>query len=193
MPSSDRSEHGTADPTRQPFTVPRQPSDRQSKFVVREARLPIGDDYVIELDPGGRVFVVDGKLLSVRASLTVKDIDGVEVFHMQGSLLDVNNVLTVSRHGAKIATVRRQTSEAGHEEYVVELPSSEYVEVIGRPAERAYKLTFHDCVVASIAHMWMPIGKGFRVQIAPGQDDGVVLAVAVCLDVMSRHEREAGH
>jgi uncharacterized protein YxjI len=58
--------------------------------------------------------------------------------------------------------------------------------VVGSPAERAYKLTFHDAVVASIAHMWSPLGGGFRVQIEPGQDNGVVLAVTVCLDVMSR-------
>jgi uncharacterized protein YxjI len=193
MPSSDRSDQGTADRTRQAFTVPKPSRDRQPRFVVREARLPIGDDYVIELDPGGRVFDVDGKLVSMRASLTIKDIDGVEAFHIQGTLLDVNNVLTISRQGAKVVTVRRQTPEAGHEEYVVDLPGSEHVEVVGRPAERDYKLTFRGYVVASIAHMWMPIGSGFRVQIAPGQDDGVVLAVAVCLDVMSRHEREGGH
>jgi uncharacterized protein YxjI len=193
MPSSDRSDHGTADRTRPAFTVPGQPGGRQPNFVVREARLPIGDDYVIELDPGGRVFVVDGKLLSVRASLTIKDIDGVEAFHIQGTLLGVNNVLTVSRHGAKIATVRKQPPEAGHEQYVVELPGSEYVEVLGSPAQRAYKLAFHDYVVASIVHTWMPIGSGFRVHIMPGQDDGVVLAVVICLDVMSRHEREADH
>jgi uncharacterized protein YxjI len=191
MPSSDRNDHGTADQRRQAFTVPSQSHDRQSRFLVREARLPIGDDYVIELDPGGRVYAVDGKLLSMRASLTIKDVDGVEAFHIQGTLLDVNNVLTITRHGATVATVRGRTPEAGHQEYVVELPDSEDVEVSGSPAERAYKLTFRDHVVASIVHSWMPLRGGFRVQIMPGQDDSVVLAVVVCLDVMSRHEREA--
>src|SRR4051812_30011997 len=122
MPSSNRSDHGTADQRRHAFTVPSQPRDKQSRFLVREARLPIGDDYVIELDPGGRVYVVDGKLLSMRASLTIKDIDGAEVFQIHGTLLDVNNVLSVTRHGATVATVRSRTPAADHQEYVVELP-----------------------------------------------------------------------
>ena len=193
MTSSDRNNHGTPDRTRHPFSVPKQPRERHPNYHVRESRLAIGDDYVVERDSGGRLFVVDGRFLRIRESLTIKDTGGAEVFHIQGTLLDVNNVLTVSRQGAKVATVRRRKPEAGHEEYLVELPGSEHVEVVGRPAEREYKLTFHGYVVASIAHMWMPMSSGFRVQIAPGQDDGVVLAVAVCLDVMSRHEREASH
>jgi uncharacterized protein YxjI len=186
MPSSDRRDHGTAERTRQVFTVPSEPRERHPYYLVRESRLPIGDDYVIELDPGGSVYVVDGKLLRIRESLTIKDIDGAEVFHVQGTLLGMKNVLTVSRHGVKLVTVRRQTPEAGHEQYVVDLPKSEHVEVLGSPAERAYKLSYRGYVVATISHTWMPLSSGYRVQVAPGQDDGVVLAVTVCLDVMSR-------
>lgn len=166
--------------------MPSKPRERHPSYLVRESRLPIGDDYVIELDPGGSVYIVDGKLLRVRESLTIKDVDGTEVFHIQGTLLGMKDVLTVSRRGVKLVTVRRQTLEAGNEQYVVELPKSEHVEVLGSPAERAYKLSYRGHVVATIAHTWIPLSSGYRVQIAPDQDDGVVLAVTVCLDVMSR-------
>jgi uncharacterized protein YxjI len=153
---------------------------------VRETHLPIGDDYVIELDPGGRAFVVDGKLFLVRESLTIKNVDGEEVLHVQGTVLDAKNVLSVSRRGVKIATVRKQTPEPDHVEYVVELPEAESVEVLGDPAKRKYKLSYRGAVVATITRTRLPFSTGFRVQIAPGQDDEVVLAVTVCLDVMSR-------
>ena len=172
--------------------MPSEPHDRHPRFLVREARLPIGDDYVIELDPGGRVYVVDGKLLRVRASLTIKDVDGAEVFHIQGTLLDVNNVLTISRDGATVATVRSRTPESGHQEYVVELPGSERrrgVTAARRIARTS--LTYSGHVVAYDRPAGCRSDGGFRVQIMPGQDDSVVLAVIICLDVMSRHEREA--
>lgn len=153
---------------------------------MRETHLPIGDDYVIELDPGGRAFVVDGKLFLVRESLTIKNVDGEEVLHVQGTVLDAKNVLSVSRRGVKIATVRKQTPEPDHVEYVVELPEAESVEVLGDPAKRKYKLSYRGAVVATITRTRLPFSTGFRVQIAPGQDDEVVLAVTVCLDVMSR-------
>jgi uncharacterized protein YxjI len=186
MSRSDRSSHRTPDQTRPAFSVPSDPRDRHPNYLVREARLPIGDDYVVERDPEGQVFVVDGRLLRIRESLTIKDTTGAEVFHVQGTLLGAKNVLTLSRAGAVAATVRRQTPDSGPEQYVVELPRSERVEVVGSPEDRAYSLSYRGCVVATISHAWMPLSSGYRVQIAPEQDDGVVLAVTICLDVMSR-------
>ena len=188
MTSSDRNNHGTPDRTRHAFSVPKQPRERHPNYHVRESRLAIGDDYVVERDSGGRLFVVDGRFLRIRESLTIKDTGGAEVFHIQGTLLDVKNLLTLTRDGVVVATVRKQTPESGPEEYVVELPGpgSERVEVVGSPADRAYTLKYSGYVVATITHAWMPLGSGFRVQIAPEQDDGVVLAVTICLDVMSR-------
>ena len=187
MPSSDRTDHGIADRSRHAFNVPTEPRERHPNYVVRESRLPIGDDYVIELDHGGSVYVVDGKFLRVKESLTIKDVDGAEAFHIEGTLLGVKNVLAISRAGVKLATVQRHAPESGPEQYAVELPKSEIVEVVGSPADRAYTLTYRGHVVATITHAsWMPLAKGYRVQVAPQQDDGVVLAVTICLDVMSR-------
>jgi uncharacterized protein YxjI len=186
MPSSDRSNRETADGTRRAFAVPKKPGERHPNYHVRESRLAVGDDYVIERDSGGRLFVVDGKLLGIRESLTIKDTSGAEIFHVQGTLLGVKNVLKLSRDGVVIATVRKQLPESDPEQFVVELPGAERVEVIGSPAERAYTLNYSGCLVATISHSWVPLSSGYRVQIAPEQDDGVVLAVTVCLDVMSR-------
>src|SRR5688500_7494886 len=119
MPSSDRSNHGTTDRTRHAFAVPTEPRERHPNYHVRESRLAIGDDYVIEHDPGGRLLVVDGRFLRIRESLTIKDTTGAEVFHAQGTLLGVKNVLTLSRDGVVVATVRNQTPESGPEQYVV--------------------------------------------------------------------------
>jgi len=189
MASSDRSNHETPDRTRHAFFVPREPREKRPNYQVRESRLPIGDDYVVEHDPGGRLFVVDGRFLRIRESLTIKDTSGAEVFHVQGTLLGVRNLLTLSRDGVVVATVRKQTPESDLEQYVVELPRSERVEVIGSPADRAYSLSYSGYLVATISHATIPLGSGYRVQIAPEQDDGVVLAVTICLDVMSRRPR----
>src|SRR5215467_610821 len=174
MPPSDRSQHQTTDRSQPPFTVPSPSAGSKSKFLVRESHLPVGDDYVIELDPGDRVYDVDGQFLRVRESLTIKNIDGDEVLHIQGTLLDVKRVLNILRQGAAVATVRKQTPETGPDVYVVELPEDERVEVRGDPSSRKYELSYRDSVVAKISRAWIPLSKGYRVQVAPGQDGAVV-------------------
>jgi uncharacterized protein YxjI len=186
MPMSKRRNHGAPGQTRHAFNVPSEPRDRHPSFLVREDRLPIGDDYIIEQEPGGRRFAVDGRFLRVRESLTIKDAAGAEVYRIQGTLLGVKNVLNVTCDGVGVARVRKQVPESGAEQYIVDLPGSEHVEVIGSPADRKYSLSYSGYVVATISHAWMPLGSGYRVQIVPDQDEGVVLAVTICLDVMSR-------
>src|SRR4051794_13802479 len=119
MSQSDRSSHGPPGPMRHAFCVPGDLRGTYPNYQVRESRLAIGDDYVVEQDPGGRVFVVDGTFLRVRESLTIKDTGGAEVFHIQGTLLGVKNLLTLSRDGVLVATVRKHTPESGPEQYVV--------------------------------------------------------------------------
>ena len=186
MSQTDPRSHGASGRTRHAFVIPSEARDKPPRFIVREARLPIGDDYVIEHQSGGRLFVVDGKLLRIRESLTIKDPAGAEVFHVQGTLLGVRDVLTISQGGAPVATVRKLTSQGDPEQYVVELPQSERVEVIGSPADRSYSLSYAGYVVATVARDRMLLSSGYRVQVTPEQDDGVVLAVTICLDVMSR-------
>jgi uncharacterized protein YxjI len=186
MHTPEYNNQATADRLGHPFTVPRGPLDSHPHYLVREANLPLGDDYVIEREPGGRVFVVDGKLLRVRESVTIRDKHGTESCHIRGTLLGVKNVLKISRDDATIATVRMQASESAPVRYAVELPQGESVTVTGSPADRAYTLSYGGYIVATITSAWMPMTRGYRVLIAPEQDNLVVLAVTICLDVMSR-------
>jgi uncharacterized protein YxjI len=183
---SHRHERDAVDQAQRAFAVPRETGPRRRGFLVWEKRLPIGNDYVIELDPGGPVFHVDGRLLRVRESLTITDEHGAEALRIQGQLLDARNVLAVVRDGVTLATVRKQADEAGGELYVVDLPGAERVEVLGDPAERAYRLAYRTAIVATISKAWRPLRTGYHARVVSEQDDAVVLAVTVCLDVMSR-------
>jgi uncharacterized protein YxjI len=58
--------------------------------------------------------------------------------------------------------------------------------VSGSPEGRTYRLIQGGRPIATTSKAWVPLGKGYRADIEPSQDDALVLAITVCLDVMSR-------
>jgi uncharacterized protein YxjI len=47
--------------------------------------------------------------------------------------------------------------------------------------------------VAQISRQWFLIRDAYGIAIAPGQDEGFLLAAAVCIDEISEREREREH
>jgi len=47
--------------------------------------------------------------------------------------------------------------------------------------------------VAQISRQWFSIRDAYGIAIAPGQDEPLLLAAAVCIDEISEREREEHH
>jgi uncharacterized protein YxjI len=169
-----------------PFEPLATANDHEARYLVKEASLPIGYDYVVEDDQGDVAFKVDGKLLRIRETLIVNDAAGREILAIRGTLLGVKEVLNISRDDTTIATVRKARPEPGRDEYFAEVPRKDRIEVIGNPAEHAYSLNYQGYTIATTSRPRLSLGGGYHVNVAIGQDHGVLLAITVCLDVMSR-------
>jgi uncharacterized protein YxjI len=151
---------------------------------MRQRLLSIGDDYWIEDEQGRRAFRVDGKALRVRQTFVLEDADGNEVAKIQERKLSVRDKMAIEREGDSLATVRkalvgplldrrrgrrRDARQGKH----------------GRPRvrDRARWTSGRDGVEALVR-----VRDTYGVEIAPGEDDALVLAIAVCIDVLT-HRR----
>jgi uncharacterized protein YxjI len=181
-PSDEQRSPGQASPIR----VPTGDDAPRSRYHVKETWLPIGEDYVVQ-DQHGRAFLqVDGKLLSVRQSLLIRDPDGREVLQIQGDLLDVKDTLTISRAGKAVARVRRLSEGEVRERFVVELRGGKEAAVVGSPRDREYTLSYAGHTVAEVSKSRFRFRDAYGVEVVAGQDDAVVLAIAICLHAMTR-------
>jgi uncharacterized protein YxjI len=185
MTSSDRTTE-TANSRRASAGARSGTGEAPHRYLVKEARVAVGHDYVIERHHGGLAYKVDGTLLRIPEALTLNDPEGHEVLEIHGTFLDVTDVMHVSRHDHTLATIRKRSSDDLHVEYAAELPKHAPVHVSGKPEDRAYRLIQEGRTIATTSKAWVPLGKGYRADIEASQDDALVLAITVCLDVMSR-------
>jgi uncharacterized protein YxjI len=160
-----------------------------SVYQMHERMFSIGDDFWIENSDGERVFKVDGKALRIRETLVLEDRDGNELLKIQERKLRVRDSMEIERDGDTVATVRKAMINPLRDRFKAELASGAEYEVKGNIVDHEYELERDGNEVATVSKRWFSVRDTYGVEIEPGEDDVVVLAIAVAIDQMS-HDRE---
>jgi uncharacterized protein YxjI len=157
-----------------------------TKYQMREKLFAIGDDYWIENEDGDRAFKVDGKALRVRDTLVLEDATGAELFSIQEKKLRVRDTMKVERGGQTVASIKKAMITPLRERFSIEVEDGEDMEAKGNVVDHEYKIERGGDKVAEISKRWFRIRDTYGIEIAPDQDDGLILAVTVCIDQMTR-------
>lgn len=156
-----------------------------SKYRMREKLFAIGDDFWIENEDGELQFKVNGKALRFRDTLVLEDPSGTELFSIQEKKLRVRDTMEIERGGHTVATVKKALISPFRERFSIEVEGGEDMEAKGNVVDHEYKVERAGEKVAEVSKRWFRVRDTYGIEIAPGQDDALVLAVAVCLDQMA--------
>jgi uncharacterized protein YxjI len=160
-----------------------------TRYLLREKLLTFGDDFWIENDRGERVFLVDDKVLRVRDTVVIKDVAGRELLRLQKRLLRARDTMAVERGGDKVATVHKALISPLRDRFTVDLEDGGRLEVEGDILDHEYQVTRDGIPVANISKRWFRVRDTYGVAVVPGQDDALVLAITVCIDHLTDHDR----
>jgi uncharacterized protein YxjI len=160
--------------------------DGGTKYRMREKLFAIGDDYWIENDDGERAFKVDGKALRIRDTLVLEDTGGAELFTVQEKKLHIRDTMEIERGGKTVATVKKALITPLRERFSIEVEGGEDMEAKGNIVDHEFKIERGGDKVAEVSKRWFRVRDTYGIEIAPGQDDALILAVTVCIDQMTR-------
>jgi uncharacterized protein YxjI len=153
---------------------------------MREKMVSIGDDFWIENDKGQKTFKVDGKALRVRQTLVFEDAHGNELAKIQERKLRVKDSMEVEGPGGEnVATVKKAIVSPVRDRFTVKIKNGPDLEVKGNILDHEYTIGEGRDKVAEVSKKWFRVRDSYGVSIDPGQDDIVILAVAVCIDQMA--------
>ncbi len=148
----------------------------------------IGDDFWIENGAGQRMFKVDGKALHVRKTLIFEDAAGRELYHIQAQLVTIHKVMKIERGGETVATVKKKLISPLRERYDVEMAGGDW-KVQGNIVDHEYEIEGPGGPIARVGKKWFRVRDTYGVEIEPGQDDALVLAVSVVVDQIAHGGR----
>ena len=156
-----------------------------TRYQMREKLFSIGDDFWIETDQGERAFKVDGKALRVRETFVLESPSGDELFNIQEKKLSIRDTMRIERHGDTVATVKKALITPLRDRFAIELENDAELSAKGNIVDHEYEIEHDGHKVAEISKRWFRIRDTYGIEIAPGQDDALILAAAVCIDEMA--------
>ena len=161
-----------------------------ARYAVREKIFSIGDDFWIT-DPGGnRAFLVDGKALRLRQTFELKDTSGQVLATVRKKLVAIRETMEIEHDGQVVATVHKVLISPLHHRSVIDLADGSQLEAVGNILDKEFDIQAGGQPVAHISRSWFRIRDTYGVDVAPGQNDALMLAIAVCLDRIHHDEEE---
>jgi uncharacterized protein YxjI len=162
----------------------------KTHYQMRQKMISIGDDFWIENDRGEKVYKFDGKALRVRQTLILEDAHGKELYKIQERMLRVKDSMEVEDAGGqRVAMVKKALITPIRERWSVNVKGGPDLEVQGNILDHEYTIGEGRDRVAEVSKKWFRLRDTYGVEIDPGQDDALILAVAVCIDEMAHPSR----
>ena len=155
------------------------------RYQMREKLVSIGDDYWIENDHGQRAYKVDGKALRVRKTLIFEDAHGQELCQIQEQMLRIKDTMSIdSPNGQRMALVKKALITPLRERFDVQIENGPDLEVQGNLVDHEYTISDGGHKVAEVSRRWFRVRETYGVEIEPGQNEVLMLAVSAALDMM---------
>lgn len=161
-----------------------------TRYQMRQRLVSIGDDYNINNDRGERAFFVDGKALRLRNTLIFEDPQGRELCKIQQRVARVKDTMVIEGpHGESLATVKKALITPLRERWTVKVGAGPDVEIQGNILDHEYRMEAGGHKVAEVSKKWFRVADTYGVEIEPGQNDVVILAATVAVDMMAHPDR----
>ena len=159
-------------------------------YQMRQRMISIGDDYVIENDRGERVFKLDGKALRVRKTIVFEDIDGRELCKIQERMLRVKDSMEIEDpSGRRMALVQKAMITPVRERWTVNVEDAPDLRVQGNIVDHEYTIEDDGRRVAEVSKRWFRVRDTYGVEVAPGENDILILATTAVIDTMAHPGR----
>jgi uncharacterized protein YxjI len=161
-----------------------------TRYQMRQRLVSIGDDYNIDNARGEHAFKVDGKALRVRNTLIFEDPRGHELCKIQERMLRVKDTMEIEGpQGENLATVKKALITPIRDRWTVKMGNGPDLDIQGNILDHEYTIEDGRHKVAEVSKKWFRVADTYGVEIEPGQNDVVILAATVAVDMMAHPGR----
>ncbi len=159
-------------------------------FVLNQKLISMTGDLWIDNSNGNHAFEVDGKFLAVRRSLLLKDTSGQELYEINKSLAHVHKTFEVKQGDKVVATIQRALMSFGGEHFTITAADGGQMKVTGNWMGREFRIQKDGADVIVASRQFFTIHDAYGIQVSPGFDAPLALAIVVALEQI---EKEEGH
>jgi uncharacterized protein YxjI len=148
-------------------------------------------DLWIEDGQRNRAFEVDGKLLSLHGTHVLKDLNGQPLYEISKPLAPhVHKTIEIKKDGKVSATVQEAIFHLGGDKFKITLAGGQALTVHGNWSNRVFQVKDQaGRQVIDASRLWLSLHDGYGIQIAPGFEVPLGLAICVALERVEAQEQ----
>ena len=152
-------------------------------YVIRERMFRLGEDSDITDEAGRPVLQVDGKVLSLHNRLVLRDPSGREVGQVHRKLAALRPAYEITIGGKDVAEVRRHLFTPFGERFTIDVRGAGDLEISGDLLDHEFTIARDGQTVTTVSKRWLTVTASYAVDVAPGEDDVLILASVLALDL----------
>jgi uncharacterized protein YxjI len=169
---------------------PFSPEEPLKTYEMRQRAWTLGDQFVIEDECRRPVFYVKGRAFSVGDKLSFQDADGNELAYISQKVLSLRRNYRIYRRGNMFARVVKKLTPF-RQHFVVAVPGADNYRVRGNFWNYEYTFTRGGRKVAVVSKRLFAWPDAYRIAITAGEDDVLILATAVAIDLIAHKNPDA--
>ena len=163
------------------------------RYLMKEKLIALGEDFMIQDESGRDVYFVDGKALSFGDKLVFKDMAGNELARIEQKLLAWGPTYEVYRSGQQVATVKKSLFTLFRSKFSVDVPGPDDLEATGSLLDHEYEFQRRGRTVATVSKKWFSFTDSYGIDIIEGENDVLILASAVVIDLCCHGDEKGRH
>jgi uncharacterized protein YxjI len=160
------------------------------RYLLRQKMLSLADSFQIKNENGTDAFQVNGTVFSLAKQLALEDTAGNPVATIEQQLMSWGPTYAIAKDGAEIALVKKELFNVFNYRFTIELANAPSLETTGDFSNHEYAITRDGQPVATISKQWFAMTDTYGVDINPGEDDVLILSIAVIIDMVCHPDRK---
>jgi uncharacterized protein YxjI len=159
------------------------------RYVLKQKLFAFGDDFRIRDESDRDVFIVDGKAFSLGDKLSFQDLQGNELVFIRSKLLSWGPTYELHRGEQLVAVVKKKHFTFFHCKFSIDVPGPDDLEAKGDFLDREYSFTRQGREVACVSKRWVSWTDTYGVDVAENEDDILILASSVVIDMICHADK----
>lgn len=160
------------------------------RYLMKQKVFCWGDDFIVKDDGGRDVFFIDGKAFSFGDKLSFQDLERNELAFIREKLLSWGPTYEIYREGRLYAVVKKRLFTLFKCRFTVDVPGPNDLEAEGDFLDHEYLFRRGSTPVAAVSKRWFSWSDTYGVEIGEGNDDVLILASTVVIDLACHGDRE---
>ncbi len=163
--------------------------DQEQIFVLNQKLLSFTSDMWIEDAQGNQVFAVKGRAFSIHQTHVLTDQQGNPLYEISQALAHLHQTFEIKRDDQLVASVQKALVNFMGDRFTITMADGEQLQMTGNWIDREFHVGRGDKDVILVSRRWFSMRDAYGIQIAPGFDVPLGLAIVVALERMEWEER----